>query len=669
MVPSRADPLVRLLSGALGGPLGRRAHRDPAREVRRASAVAAALALVTTAAGWLLKSPCRDGWGAPGQPRGLEYTHLCYSDVLPLYGAERLSEGAVPYLDHPVEYPVLLGGLMHLVALTARAASAGADAVGAAYAPATAFFDLFALVLALCAALAAVLLVRLAGPARPWDAVPFAVAPALALHAATNWDLLAVAAAVAGLVAWQRRAPLVAGVLLGVATCLKAWPVLLLGVLALLTTRAGRDATRALTRATAGWLATCLAVYVPAYLLAPRFDSSGPGAPVQTAPSPVDALGGGVAPLQALAPRAGVGADGEPGVSAVLRVVELNAERPADWDSLWHASGDQGLGVLDLPRLVSETSRGSGEPGRVLPDVVGRVLPDLGADTALSLLIAGLSALVVAAVVVLVRRAPETPRVPQVAFLVLVGLLLVGKVFSPQFTLWLLPFAVLALPRWRPLAVWQAAEVAVWTSREWFFADMTEDVRGVPQELFITSVLVRDAVLVWLVVLVVRDVLRPARDPVRLAHGGVDPAAGPLGDVEPPGADDHGDPPARRRDRVPVAASVTLLALAAAVVGSALLPGRPASAVEPGARPGVAPPGQVDGEPEPGASVLAPTGGGEPVRTGRLPGADPEPQRRGAAAAVALVGVVGVGTAVARVAVADARAAEAPAPRQRLPRP
>ena len=51
------------------------------------------------------------------------------------------------------------------------------------------------------------------------------------------------------------------------------------------------------------------------------------------------------------------------------------------------------------------------------------------------------------------------PRVAQLAFLVLVGFLLVNKVYSPQYVLWLLPVAVLARPRWRDLLIWQAGEL------------------------------------------------------------------------------------------------------------------------------------------------------------------------------------------------------------------
>ena len=40
----------------------------------------------------------------------------CYTDIYPLYFGEGLSSGKVPYVDHPVEYPVLIGGAMQLVA-------------------------------------------------------------------------------------------------------------------------------------------------------------------------------------------------------------------------------------------------------------------------------------------------------------------------------------------------------------------------------------------------------------------------------------------------------------------------------------------------------------------------------------------------------------------------
>jgi hypothetical protein len=43
----------------------------------------------------------------PRGKRAVQYTRACYTDVYALWFAERLHEGAVPYREHPVEYPVL----------------------------------------------------------------------------------------------------------------------------------------------------------------------------------------------------------------------------------------------------------------------------------------------------------------------------------------------------------------------------------------------------------------------------------------------------------------------------------------------------------------------------------------------------------------------------------
>jgi uncharacterized membrane protein len=63
-------------------------------------------------------------------------------------------------------------------------------------------------------------------------------------------------------------------------------------------------------------------------------------------------------------------------------------------------------------------------------------------------------------------RSWRRPEVAQIAFLVVAAFLIVNKVYSPQYVLWLLPLAVLARPKWRDLLIWQACELlyfgAVW---------------------------------------------------------------------------------------------------------------------------------------------------------------------------------------------------------------
>ena len=69
--------------------------------------------LFTLLLGFAQKAPCATGdWSGSKQ-----YTHMCYSDVVPLWNDERLDVGAVPYRDTAVEYPVLTGGFMWATAL------------------------------------------------------------------------------------------------------------------------------------------------------------------------------------------------------------------------------------------------------------------------------------------------------------------------------------------------------------------------------------------------------------------------------------------------------------------------------------------------------------------------------------------------------------------------
>jgi hypothetical protein len=120
------------------------------------------------------------------------------------------------------------------------------------------------------------------------------------------------------------------------------------------------------------------------------------------------------------------------------------------------------------------------------------------------------------------RREPDFPRW-QLAFPFLVLFLLLGKVYSPQFSLWLLPWLVLVLPDSRPdswpgarrFLAFEAADVAVFLTRFSFFGEHT-GIGGVPQWVFETAVVIRAAVLVWCVVGWVREPSRrlPADGPV-----------------------------------------------------------------------------------------------------------------------------------------------------------
>jgi uncharacterized membrane protein len=112
-------------------------------------------------------------------------------------------------------------------------------------------------------------------------------------------------------------------------------------------------------------------------------------------------------------------------------------------------------------------------------------------------------------------------------FLTVLAFLLTNKVWSPQFSLWLVPLALLARPRWGPLLAWQAAEGLVLLTRFYFFVSGSAPGKGIDVAWFLSAVVLRDLALLAVAVLVVREVLHPELDVVR-AGGTDDPAGGVL---------------------------------------------------------------------------------------------------------------------------------------------
>lgn len=119
-----------------------------------------------------------------------------------------------------------------------------------------------------------------------------------------------------------------------------------------------------------------------------------------------------------------------------------------------------------------------------------------------------------AGVAVLGFLAPQTPRLAQLGFLIVAGFLLVNKVYSPQYALWLLPLAVMARPRLRDQLIWQSGEIFYFASVWWYLGTYLNPGGGGDAGFYWLAVGIRVAAELYLVVLVVRDVLMPEYDVV-----------------------------------------------------------------------------------------------------------------------------------------------------------
>jgi hypothetical protein len=383
---------------------------EPRRAAPRSALVLAlAACLLVLAVGFWLKVRCLPG----GWQGGQEYLGWCYTDLYALYFDAQLHDAAVPYLDHPLEYPVLTGAWMWATAGIARrlAADAGTAAV--------AFTALTALAGAALTLLTVGLLWRL-DPGRErllW----FAASPLLAVHVFTNWEPLPVLLLVAAVAAHRRDADVLAGILAGLGVAAKLFPGLLIPLVVAARWAQGRrgDAMRHLAAAAGIWLVVN-------------------------------------APVAALAP------DGW------LRFFTLNRERPANFETLW---------------FLLEHLRGAPfEPSTVNA-------------------LASLALLLGAAVIVAVGMRGRPPaRWWELALPLLAWFLVTNKVYSPQYTLWLLPLLVLALPRRDAFVAFTVADLAVFAVLFPFLGGVLGYSPAPGYPVLAAVAVLRLAVLCWIVV-------------------------------------------------------------------------------------------------------------------------------------------------------------------------
>jgi uncharacterized membrane protein len=451
--PAHEDRVVMTLSEGIGGPVGEHAARPrwwtPVRVLLLLTAVVMAL-------GMLQKTTCYKQTWTNG---GTRYTHMCYSDLPYLYTGRGFAELAWPYSDDAttrsryevMEYPVGISYWAWGTAYVTHWLAGSPDLASRAALPTSDLWGedgllheirLYVSVNVLgftVVALLACWLIAGVNRRRPWDAAAFALSPALLLTGMINWDLIAVVFVAGALWAWSRDRPLLTGIMIGLGTATKLYPLFLLGGLIVICWRKRRwsDLAMASVATASAWM---------------------------------------IANLPAL------------------------VTGPEQWRHFWSFNSDRGADLGSL-WLVAQQMSGHAISAHTI-NVWSWLL--FGA-WCVGVLVVGL-------------LAPRTPRFAQLGFLIVAGFLIVNKVYSPQYVLWLLPLAVLARPRWRDQLIWQASEVLYFAGVWWYLGGLFTAGGGGDQPFYWLVIAVRVAGELCLVAVVVRDMLAPRHDPVVLTE-------------------------------------------------------------------------------------------------------------------------------------------------------
>jgi uncharacterized membrane protein len=486
-LPSRNDAIGAALSQSIGGPVGRHALIGRARFLTPLR-VMLAIAVVFLALGYSTKAACLQTTGAGTADQRVAnwqnqraYYELCYSDTVPLYTAELLNLGKFPYKSSWIETDS---------AGRPRIQYDGNIAVRyMEYPVLTGIYQYVSMSLA-----------------KTYSAVTKLVSVPVIAEVVMFFNIAAFGLALAWLTTVWATARL-AGRRVWDAALVAASPLVIFQIF----TNFDALATACAVGALLAWARR---------------------RPVLTGVL----LGAGVAlklyPLLLLAPLAIVGLRtgrlrevGKAAIAAVVTWFVVNLPVlllfPRGWSEFFRLNTRRGDDMDSLYNVVKSFTGWRGfdhDLGFWQPPTVTNFV---------SAMLFG-SCCVVIAYIALTAR--QRPRVAQLAFLVAATFLLTNKVWSPQFSLWLVPLAVLALPHRRILLAWMAIDALVWVPRMLYLYG--EANRGLPEQWFTATVLLRDIAVITLCALVIRQIYRPELDLVR-NRGRVDDPSGGVFDGAP----------------------------------------------------------------------------------------------------------------------------------------
>ena len=427
-----------------------------------------------------MKAPCLyRPWGPPGY---IQYTTLCYNDLQPLYGLRGLDQRRMPYVEEKTfEYPVLIAIEMW-----------GASYLSTSH---VSFFIANVPFLAISALAATMALFEAVKP-KYKRALLFAVGPPLVFYSFHNWDLLAVAPLAGAAWAWSRGKTFRVGALTGLGAAAKLFPaygVPSLAVAAIAKGRAVRHGVALVGAAVATWTV----VNAPFVVL--------------------ELLKGG-------------------SLKGWLGVFAFHARRSPDFGTVWYWWAEW----MSIPS--HRTAPASWVPtiswmaggGLLVGYVVGLRRRGRACKTApaaavvvwlvggVGIALFGLSAVImggptsqsykefvdVASLVLflagffgLLLHQSRKGRDPWATFGAVVCLfLLVSKVHSPQYALWMLVFFVVVETPWPLIASYFAADAVLLASGFWWFAYSPNLGPSGWRTIFIASVYARALVLAGLLI-------------------------------------------------------------------------------------------------------------------------------------------------------------------------
>ncbi len=480
-LPSRTDRIGAALADTIGGPVGRHALIGRQRFMTPLR-VMLIIAVVFLALGYSTKAACLQTTGSGSADQRVAnwennraYYSLCYSDTVPLYTAELLNQGKFPYKSSWIE----TGGRGE-----PRITYDGEVAVRyMEYPVLTGLYQYVSMALA-----------------KTYSAVTRAVSIPVVAEVVMFFNIAAFGLALAWLATVWATAML-AGRRVWDAALVAASPLVVFQIF----TNFDALATAFAVGAMLAWarrrpvpagaligLGVAAKLYpllllVPLVLLALRT-----GRLREVAKTAATAFATWLLvnlPIMALFPR---------GWSEFFR---LNTRRGDDMDSVYNVvksfTGWQGF----------DTDLGFWQPPTILNAVTAVLF---------------VSCCIAIGYIALTAR--QRPRVAQLAFLVVAAFLLTNKVWSPQFSLWLVPLAVLALPHRRILLAWMTIDALVWVPRMLYLYG--ESNRGLPEQWFTGTVLLRDVAVITLCALVIRQIYRPELDLVRYGGRVDDPTGG-----------------------------------------------------------------------------------------------------------------------------------------------